>query len=166
MRIHPDPLLCSWSWSGFELKQKRIRILIKNKIDSNLLYFQSGCTKMANRAAAAAAPGTTFLTGSQAAQILEKLKVIRLFQSPWAYKESVLRIRIRMDPLSFCCTGPGSVLEMRIRIQKLGNFPKITNKPGFLPSQKGFCTFVGMFLDLIYVIFHVKIQLLVTLKSK
>jgi hypothetical protein len=30
---------------------------------------------MANRAAAAA-PGTTFLTGSQAAQILEKLKVI------------------------------------------------------------------------------------------
>ncbi len=50
--------------------------------------------------------------------------------------------------------------------QEHGNWPKLTNKPGFLPFKKAFCTFEAMFLSycLLEVYFHVKIQLFVTLK--
>ncbi len=55
-----------------------------------------------------------------------------------------------LDPHSLCCLVSGSVLRMRIqiRIQEHGNWPKFTNKPGFLPFIK-LCTFVGMFFDLL-----------------
>ncbi len=41
--------------------------------------------------------------------------------------------------------GSGSVLEMRIQIQKHGNWLKWSNIPGSTAFQKGFCTFVCMF---------------------
>ncbi len=39
------------------------------------------------------------------------------------------------DPHSFGCRGSGSVLGIRIRFQEHGNWPKFTNKPGFLLSK-------------------------------
>jgi hypothetical protein len=54
-----------------------------------------------------------------------------------------------MDPHSFGRSGSGSVLRMRIWIQKHGNGPKLINLTGFMSSQKGFCTFGGMFFYLL-----------------
>ncbi len=42
------------------------------------------------------------------------------------------------DPHSLGCPGSGSILGMRIRIKELGNWPKISNIPGFLPFKKAF----------------------------
>jgi hypothetical protein len=36
----------------------------------------------------------------------------------------------------FDCPGSVSVLGMLIRIPEQGNWPKLTNKPGFLPFKK------------------------------
>ncbi len=52
--------------------------------------------------------------------------------------QSVLWIRIHLDPHSFGCLGSESVLGLRIRIQKHGNWPKFTNKPGFLLFKTAF----------------------------
>ncbi len=79
----------------------------------------------------------------------------------------VLWIRIRIDLHSIFCPGFGSVSGMRIRIQEHGNCHKFTNKPGFLPFKKVFVSSCVCFLTYcpLKYIFHVKIELFVTLKS-
>ncbi len=64
-------------------------------------------------------------------------------------------------------TGSGSVFGMRIQIQEHGNRPESTNKPGFLPFKKGFVPSHVCFWPISFFkyIFHVKIQLFVTLES-
>ncbi len=55
---------------------------------------------------------------------------------------TILWIRILMDPHSFCCPGYryGSVLGMRIRIQEHGNCTNFTNKPSLLSFNMFFYT--------------------------
>jgi hypothetical protein len=73
------------------------------------------------------------------------------------------------DPHSFGCPGSrsGSVLLMRIRIQEHRKWKKFTNKlwTWFLAFQKGFCRYLSSMFLTYYLLFHVKIKLLVTLKS-
>ncbi len=76
----------------------------------------------------------------------------------------VLWIRIHLDPHSFGYLGSGSVLGMRIRIwiQEHGNWPKSTNKPGFLLFKKLLYLRRYVFLHFTYFkyIFHVKFNIL------
>jgi hypothetical protein len=51
------------------------------------------------------------------------------------------------DPHWLGCPGSGSVLGMLIRIQKHGNWPKLTKQTWSPAFQKVFCTFVSMFFS-------------------
>ncbi len=65
------------------------------------------------------------------------------------------------DPHWFGCPGSGSILEMRIRVQEHGKWPKLTNKPGLLPFKEAFYSRrYRMFFYLFKYIFLIKRQLL------
>ncbi len=78
---------------------------------------------------------------------------------------------IGIDPHWFGCLGSRSVLGMRILIwiQEHGNLQKLTYTPGLLPFKKAFVPSSVCFLSItgtyFLYIFHVKIQLFVTLTS-
>ncbi len=81
----------------------------------------------------------------------------------FVYLRTMSWIRIQI-PDWFDCLGSGSVLGMRTRTQKHENWPKLTNKPGFLLFLKVICL---VFWNNTYCkyIFHVKIKLFVTFNS-
>ncbi len=91
--------------------------------------------------------------------------LFRAHYGDWLSVQCTRTYMLDPDPHSSACLGSGScsVLGMRIRIQEHGKLTKMYKWTLFPSFQKGLCTFVGMFFDILPTLStfcDVKIQLL------